>query len=1023
MRYLASAAAQSGCSRRSLWPLKWKSPISGTPTPARSRRSRIGATAAAASLVLTVRRTSSDPARASACTCRTVPSMSAVSVLVIDCTTIGAPPPTRTGPTKTRAEARRAMFPELLMLRGFYRCRAWAAPTGTGIMAGPESVCSEGPRFGSTHRRGAAPTAPYLSGHRTEGRHARCHTAGASAALCCFWPEASCGTTDRVIQAAPGARRPHGRLRRLGHAGAVQLADRRAPRRAPRRGRVRRLAHVHRRLEGREGAGPPRAAARQRRDEAQNARQGALQLHAERARRRHRRPHRVLPRGELVPRGGECLDARQGPALDPTPRGATRRRSGRAHRSRHARDPGPGGARQGGAAARGAGCRRGARARRLHRARARRLVRGADRVHGRGRVRDDDAGGGCGARVAQAQFPRGRLLWPRRPRYAAARGRHEPLRQRHGRDDAPLRVGPRLDGGVRAARARRGYGRGWHHRSRPARSRGPGLRRGARGGTRREGGRALRGGRVREGGVRRLRAARGRGHRRQRPARRRAAGGQLRPLRRGVADAAEARGGGARGRGTPHGRAVPAGAGSGGRLMAFIPHTQADVAAMVDAIGVARIEDLFDEIPQGLRIKSLAGVPTALNEMEIGRLMSERARADGAPLSFIGAGAYEHHIPAAVWGITTRGEFYSAYTPYQAEASQGTLQMIYEFQTMIARLTGMEVANASMYDGASATAEAALMAVRANRKSKAARILVPATVHPHYRRVAVTTASNPGLKFGGVPLPIPGGIAPTPAPPRARGQAPTSPLGDPPNFFGRLEDVDALTDWARARAIFVIAIVNPTSLALLKPPGEWGARGADIAVGEGQPLGVPLSSGGPYLGFMTARMEHVRQLPGRIVGRTLDVAGREGFTLTLQAREQHIRRAKATSNICTNQGLAVTAATIYMSLMGPQGLTRTAAAAHARTRELIAALTRVPGVRLAFPGPYFHEAVLTLDRPAAPVLKGLSDCGILGGLDLSGYFPELGNALLVCATETKTLADVERYRAQLSEAMQAARAA
>ena len=315
------------------------------------------------------------------------------------------------------------------------------------------------------------------------------------------------------------------------------------------------------------------------------------------------------------------------------------------------------------------------------------------------------------------------------------------------------------------------------------------------------------------------------------------------------------------------------------------------------------------------------------------------------------------------------------------------------------------------------------MAVRANRKSKAARILVPATVHPHYRRVAVTTASNQGLKFEELPYCTAEGITPSASLARYEGQDITALMVQQPNFFGRLEDVDALTDWARARAILVIAIVNPTSLALLKPPGEWGARGADIAVGEGQPLGVPLSSGGPYLGFMTARMEHVRQLPGRIVGRTLDVAGREGFTLTLQAREQHIRRAKATSNICTNQGLAVTAATIYMSLMGPQGLTRTAAAAHARTRELIAALTRVPGVRLAFPGPYFHEAVLTLDRPVAPVLKSLSNRGILGGLDLSGYFPELGNALLVCATETKTAADVECYRAQLTEAMQAARAA
>ena len=457
--------------------------------------------------------------------------------------------------------------------------------------------------------------------------------------------------------------------------------------------------------------------------------------------------------------------------------------------------------------------------------------------------------------------------------------------------------------------------------------------------------------------------------------------------------------------------------------MAFIPHTEADVAAMLAAIGVARIEDLFDEVPAELRVKSLAGVPEALNEMEIGRLMSARARSDGIALSFLGAGAYEHHIPAAVWAITTRGEFYSAYTPYQAEASQGTLQLIYEFQSMIARLTGMEVANASMYDGASATAEAALMAVRANRKSKSARILVPLTLHPHYRRVAVTTAANQGVKFEELPYGAQEGITLPDALARYDKEDITALLVPHPNFFGRLEDVDALTDWAHARGILVIAVVNPTALALLKPPGEWGARGADIAVGEGQPLGVPLSSGGPYFGFMTTRMEYVRQMPGRIVGRTLDAAGKDGFTLTLQAREQHIRRAKATSNICTNQGLAVTAATIYLSLLGPQGLTRTAAAAHARTRELVAALTRTPGVRPAFAGPYFHEAVLQLDRPVAPVLRALAGRGILGGLDLAGYYPELGNALLVCATETKTSADIDRYRSAMSEALQSVRAA
>jgi glycine dehydrogenase subunit 1 len=457
--------------------------------------------------------------------------------------------------------------------------------------------------------------------------------------------------------------------------------------------------------------------------------------------------------------------------------------------------------------------------------------------------------------------------------------------------------------------------------------------------------------------------------------------------------------------------------------MAFIPHTEADVAAMLGAIGARSIEDLFDEIPPGLRVKSLAGVPQALNEMEVGRLMSERAAIDGAPLSFLGAGAYEHHIPAAVWAITTRGEFYSAYTPYQAEASQGTLQMIYEFQTMIARLTAMEVSNASMYDGASATAEAALMAVRANRKSKSARILMPTTVHPHYRRVAVAMASNQGLKFEELPYCTVEGVTLPASLAKYDAEDVTALVIQQPNFFGRLEEVDALTDWAHGRAALVIAVVNPTSLALLKPPGQWGSRGADIAVGEGQPLGVPLSSGGPYFGFMTARMEHVRQMPGRIVGRTLDAAGREGFTLTLQAREQHIRRAKATSNICTNQGLLVTAATIYLSLMGATGLARTAAAAHARSRELIGGLTRLPGVRCAFTGPHFHEAVLLLDRPVAPVLKALAARGILAGLDLSPYYPELGSALLVCATETKTAADLERYRTALADVMQTARAA
>ncbi len=452
--------------------------------------------------------------------------------------------------------------------------------------------------------------------------------------------------------------------------------------------------------------------------------------------------------------------------------------------------------------------------------------------------------------------------------------------------------------------------------------------------------------------------------------------------------------------------------------MPFIPHTPGEIEQMLDEIGAKSIDELFDEIPKDLRIKELAGIPEALNEMRIGRLMSERAAQDGTPLNFIGAGAYEHHIPSAVWAITTRGEFYSAYTPYQAEASQGTLQLIYEYQTMISSLTGMEVSNASLYDGGSAVAEASLMSVRAHRKSRSQRVLVPTTVNPSYRKVAVSTASGQGVKFEEIPCPR--GTLSVADLAKYDGEDITAIVVQQPNFFGQLEDVDAITDWAHAHNIMVIASVNPTSLGILKPPGEWGAKGADIACGDCQPLGVPLSSGGPYAGFLTTRMEYVRQMPGRIVGRTVDLNGKQGFALTLQAREQHIRRGKATSNICTNQGLLVTAATIYLSLLGPQGLARVAHESHQRSNELVAALTRVKGVKLAFEGPRFHEAVLQLDRPVAPVVVELARRGIVAGFDLSNDYPELGNALLVCATETRTPADIKTYADALAETLKAA---
>src|ERR1700677_319989 len=416
--------------------------------------------------------------------------------------------------------------------------------------------------------------------------------------------------------------------------------------------------------------------------------------------------------------------------------------------------------------------------------------------------------------------------------------------------------------------------------------------------------------------------------------------------------------------------------------MAFIPHTPDDVACMLQLIGVQSIDDLFDEIPGELRAGAL-GVPPAMSEMELGRLVTERAAVDGRLLNFIGAGAYEHHIPAPVWAIATRGEFYSAYTPYQAEASQGTLQLIYEFQSMICALTGMEAANASLYDGASALAEACLMAVRSNRGSTSRRILMPRSVNPTYRKVVESITRQQGLELVSVNFDRTSGRVSLDALRAHGGEDCAALVVQQPNFFGSLEEVDALTDWAHANKVLLIAVVDPTSLALLKPPGEWGSGkdgrcGADIVCGEGQPLGVPLASGGPYFGFMATRMQYVRQMPGRIVGRTVDTEGRPGFSLTLQAREQHIRRTKATSNICTNQGLMVTAATIYLSLLGAEGLERVAAASMQRTHDLVAALCSVKGVRPAFTGPRFHEAVLLFDRPVAPVLAALAERGIAG---------------------------------------------
>ncbi|WP_448509273.1 aminomethyl-transferring glycine dehydrogenase subunit GcvPA [Immundisolibacter sp.] len=445
--------------------------------------------------------------------------------------------------------------------------------------------------------------------------------------------------------------------------------------------------------------------------------------------------------------------------------------------------------------------------------------------------------------------------------------------------------------------------------------------------------------------------------------------------------------------------------------MPFIPHTADEVTAMLRTVGVADIRALFDEVPPALRIDDLPGVPDGLPEWEVGALLAERTAGDRNPTCFLGAGAYQHHIPAAVWQLVSRGEFYSAYTPYQAEASQGTLQVLYEFQSMIAGLTALDVANASLYDGASALAEAVLMAVRAHGPA-GRRVLLPRALHPAYRATVHSIVGRQGIDIA-----LPGFDAQSGRTllDGVDWQGVAALVVPQPNFFGVLEDVDALTDAAHAAGALVIGVVNPLALAILKPPGEWGACGADIACGEGQPLGIPLAGGGPYLGFMACRAALTRQLPGRIAGRTVDLDGKDGFTLTLQAREQHIRRAKATSNICTNQGLLATAATLYMSLMGPAGLTTVARQSHANLNLLRERLCALPGVKPAFSGPTFNETVLRVAGDLPHVLDGLLERDILGGLPLAEHYQELADGLLVCTTELTPPAACERYAAALAD--------
>jgi glycine dehydrogenase subunit 1 len=433
----------------------------------------------------------------------------------------------------------------------------------------------------------------------------------------------------------------------------------------------------------------------------------------------------------------------------------------------------------------------------------------------------------------------------------------------------------------------------------------------------------------------------------------------------------------------------------------YIPHTDADVQHMLDEIDVDSIEALFDAVPEKHRRQTPLDLPAAASEQEVSRELA-RLAAKNANLEthdwFLGAGTYPHFVPSAVDALVSRAEFTTAYTPYQAEISQGTLQTIFEWQTMIASLTGVEVANASMYDGASATAEAALMALRATRRRK---VVVSAGLHPHYLQVLETYLD--GLDAEIVQLPL--GEAGT-TDPGTVDQDTACLLIQQPNFLGCVEDLRRFGDAAHeAGALLVTAVTEALSLALLTSPGELGA---DIVCGEAQSFGVPMSFGGPHLGFLATRTKRVRQMPGRLVGETVDERGRRGFVLTLSTREQHIRRERATSNICTNQGLCLTMATIYLSLMGRRGLRELAEHNLAKAEYARSRVRETPGLAIACSAATFNEFAVRVPDSAERALERALDADCVGGLDLSERVRGLGPSVLVCTTELASREAIDR---------------
>ena len=439
--------------------------------------------------------------------------------------------------------------------------------------------------------------------------------------------------------------------------------------------------------------------------------------------------------------------------------------------------------------------------------------------------------------------------------------------------------------------------------------------------------------------------------------------------------------------------------------MSYIPHTEKDIQEMLKVIGAEFVEDLFKAIPDNLRVKKPLNLPAPLSEQELIQEMTTLSIKNATVeeyVSFLGAGAYNHYIPSIVNHLISRSEFYTAYTPYQPEISQGTLQAIFEYQTLICQLTGMDVSNASMYDGASATAEAVLMARRINNRSK---VILSAAIHPEYREVINTYLSGNRDNIKEVFYCTETGRTLPEAIEKLLDKDTSSVVIQQPNFFGSIEDIKAIAEVVhKNNSILIISIAEPISLGLLKPPGELGA---DIVIGEGQAFGNGLNFGGPYLGFFATLEKYLRQMPGRLVGETVDKRGKSGYVLTMAAREQHIRREKATSNICTNEGLCALAAAIYLTALGKNGLMELARLNLSKAEYLKKGLANIKGIKPAFTAPTFNEFVIETEKEPDAVLKTLLKKGIIAGLPLKRFYPELSRHILICATEMNTKGQVD----------------